>query len=114
MERFLGILIEQHAGNFPLWLAPVQAVICPITNEVDGYAQSVFDQLQSSGIRAEIDLSPDKINYKIRKHSLAKIPLITVVGKNEEAAGTISLRKLGNEKVEELSISELVELIQSR
>lgn len=113
MERFLGILIEQYAGNFPLWLAPVQAVICPVTNDVDGYAQKVFDQLQTSGVRAEIDLSSDKINYKIRKHSLAKTPLILVVGKNEAAAGTVALRQLGSDKVEEMTISELKLLLNN-
>jgi threonyl-tRNA synthetase len=113
MERFLGILIEQHAGHFPLWLAPIQAVICPITNEVDEYAIQIFEQLKKIDARVEIDLSPDKINYKIRKHSLAKIPLIIVVGKNEAASSTISLRRLGSEVVESISLTMLNGLFQS-
>jgi len=107
MERFLGVLIEQHAGHFPLWLAPVQAIICPITNEVDEYAKNIHQQLQASDFRVELDLSSDKINYKIRKHSLTKTPLIIVVGKNEAADGTVSLRRFGSDKVEILSIAEL-------
>ena len=114
MERFLGVLIEQHAGHFPLWLAPVQAIICPITNEVDAYAQQVFAQLQKKDFRVELDLSSDKINYKIRKHSLTKTPLILVVGKNEESAGTVSLRRFGSEKVEVLSLAQLEAEMQEK
>ena len=88
MERFVGILIEQHAGHLPLWLAPVQAVIATITSDADDYAQKVCRQLLAAGMRAETDLRNEKINYKVREHSLAKVPVILVCGKREAEEGT--------------------------
>jgi len=96
LERFIGILIEHYAGHFPLWLAPVQVVVTTITSDADDYAQSVFDALEGAGLRAEIDLRNEKINYKVREHSLQKIPLILVCGKREAEEGTVNIRRLGS------------------
>jgi threonyl-tRNA synthetase len=97
MERFLGILIEHYAGNFPLWLAPTHAVVATITSEADQYAQSVAAAARRAGLRVEIDLRNEKINYKVREHSLAKIPALLVVGKKEAETHTVSVRRLGSD-----------------
>jgi threonyl-tRNA synthetase len=94
-ERFLGILIEHHAGRFPLWLAPVQAVVATIVSDADGYAAEVARRLKAAGLRVETDLRNEKINYKVREHSLAKVPNLLVVGKREAEEGTVALRPLG-------------------
>jgi threonyl-tRNA synthetase len=96
-ERFIGILIEHYAGKFPLWLAPVQAVVATIVSDADAYAQEVAAKLAAAGIRVETDLRNEKINYKVREHSLAKVPLLLVVGKREADEGTVALRRLGSE-----------------
>jgi threonyl-tRNA synthetase len=98
LERFLGILIEHHAGHFPLWLAPVQAVICPITSDSHDYAREVAKLCRRAGLRVETDLRNEKINYKVREHSLAKVPALLVVGKKEAGERTVSIRRLGSEK----------------
>jgi threonyl-tRNA synthetase len=98
LERFLGILIEHHAGHFPLWLAPVQAVICPITSDSDDYAREVAELCRRAGLRVETDLRNEKINYKVREHSLAKVPALLVVGKKEAGERAVSIRRLGSEK----------------
>ena len=97
-ERFIGILIEHHAGKFPLWLAPVQAVVATIVSDADEYAGQVSARLADAGIRVETDLRNEKINYKVREHSLAKVPLLLVVGKREAEEGTVALRRLGSEE----------------
>jgi threonyl-tRNA synthetase len=97
-ERFIGILIEHYAGKFPLWLAPVQAVVATIVSEADDYAREVAAKLSAAGIRVEVDLRNEKINYKVREHSLKKVPLLLVVGKREAEEGTIALRRLGSEE----------------
>ncbi|MDQ0469055.1 threonine--tRNA ligase [Labrys wisconsinensis] len=97
MERFAGILIEHFAGHFPLWLAPVQAMICTITGEADDYARTVHQALLKAGLRAEIDLRNEKIGYKVREHSLTKVPVILAVGKQEAAEKTVSIRRLGTQ-----------------
>jgi threonyl-tRNA synthetase len=97
MERFIGILIEHFAGNFPLWLAPVQAVVTTITSEGDEYAKVVAAAARRAGLRVEIDLRNEKINYKVREHSLAKIPALLVVGKKEAEAHSVSIRRLGSD-----------------
>ena len=97
MERFIGILIEHFAGNFPLWLAPVQAVVTTITSEADEYAKTVVAEARRAGLRVEIDLRNEKINYKVREHSLAKIPALLVVGKKEAETHSVSVRRLGSE-----------------
>jgi len=97
LERFTGILIEHHTGHFPLWLAPSQIKVCTITQEADAYANDVFKAAYKLGLRAEIDLRNEKINYKVREHSLAKIPVLLVVGKKEAEERTVSIRRLGSQ-----------------
>src|SRR5580704_10751092 len=97
MERFIGILIEHYAGNFPLWLAPVQAVVTTITSEGDEYAKVVAAAARRAGLRVELDLRNEKINYKVREHSLAKIPALLVVGKKEAESHSVSVRRLGSD-----------------
>jgi threonyl-tRNA synthetase len=94
-ERFIGILIEHHAGRFPAWLAPVQAVVATIVSEADDYAREVAAKLAAAGLRVGTDLRNEKINYKVREHSLAKVPNLLVVGKRESEEGTVALRPLG-------------------
>jgi threonyl-tRNA synthetase len=94
-ERFIGILIEHHAGRFPLWLAPVQAVVATIVSDADDYAKQVLAALNAAGIRAELDVRNEKINYKVREHSLAHVPYLLVLGKREAEEGTVALRPLG-------------------
>jgi threonyl-tRNA synthetase len=112
MERFIGILIEQHAGKFPIWLAPVQVVVAAVTNEIDSYATEIYEKLKANGIRCEIDLSSEKISYKIRNHSLQKIPLIIILGKNEVDNKNISLRRLGSQETQSLRLDELIKEIK--
>src|SRR5688500_4011959 len=108
-ERFIGILIEHHAGRFPLWLAPVQAVVTTIDSDADDYAHSVADKLRAAGLRVEADLRNEKINYKVREHSLAKVPLLLVVGKREAEEGTVALRRLGSDEHQKfIAVEELV------
>jgi threonyl-tRNA synthetase len=97
MERFLGILIEHYAGHFPLWLAPVQIVVATITSDADDYAVRVRDELRRAGLRAEMDVRNEKINYKVREHSVLKVPVILVVGKREMEEGGVNLRRLGSQ-----------------
>jgi threonyl-tRNA synthetase len=112
-ERFIGILIEHHAGKFPLWLAPVQAVVATIVSEADDYARQVVEALRAAGIRAEIDLRNEKINYKVREHSLAKVPNLLVIGKREAEERTVALRPLGTDARQEvLPLAELVERLK--
>ena len=98
LERFTGILIEHYAGHFPLWLAPVQAVVATITSDADAYAREVAAAAQHQGLRVETDLRNEKINYKVREHSLAKVPVLLVVGKKEAAERAVSIRRLGSDK----------------
>jgi threonyl-tRNA synthetase len=107
-ERFIGILIEHHAGRFPLWLAPVQAVVATIVSDADGYAAEVLAKLEAAGLRAEADLRNEKINYKVREHSLAKVPALLVVGKREAEQGTVAIRRLGSDGQDLLSLDEAV------
>jgi threonyl-tRNA synthetase len=108
MERFIGILIENYAGKLPGWLAPVQVAVATITSEADHYAEEVVGRLRAAGLRAVLDLRNEKINYKIREHSLAKVPVIAVVGKREAAERTVALRTLGAEKQEFLPLDNAV------
>jgi threonyl-tRNA synthetase len=98
MERFIGVLIEHYAGKFPVWLAPIQVVIAPIVLDANDYAEKLLQDLKESGIRAEIDLRNEKISYKIREHSLQKVPFIYVVGKREAEENTVAIRTLGGEQ----------------
>ncbi len=108
-ERFIGILIEHHAGRFPLWLAPVQAVVATIVSDADDYALKVADELRAAGLRVETDLRNEKINYKVREHSLAKVPNLLVVGKREAEEGTVALRRLGSQGQEIVALGAMVE-----
>ena len=113
-ERFIGILIEHHAGRFPLWLAPVQAVVATIVSDADDYAKEVAAKLQAAGIRAEADLRNEKINYKVREHSLAKVPYLLVVGKREAEEGTLAVRPLGTDARQEvLALDAVVERLKA-
>ncbi|WP_188055977.1 threonine--tRNA ligase [Sphingosinithalassobacter sp. CS137] len=107
-ERFIGILIEHFAGRLPVWLAPVQAVVATIVSDADGYAQEVAAKLRTAGIRVETDLRNEKINYKVREHSLAKVPQLLVVGKREAEEGTVAIRTLGVQGQKMLSVDEAV------
>jgi threonyl-tRNA synthetase len=108
-ERFLGILIENYAGNFPLWLAPMQSVVATITSDAEGYGQDVVRKLQAAGLRVEADFRNEKINYKIREHSLAKVPVIAVVGRKEAESGQVALRRLGSDRQILLSLDDAIE-----
>ena len=112
IERFLGILIEQHAGKLPLWLSPLPVVVAPIVSEFDGYAEEIVAQLDKLGIKAVADLRNEKINYKVREHSLAKVPVIAVVGAKERDNRTVTLRRLGTEKQETMSLTDFIAQIQ--
>jgi threonyl-tRNA synthetase len=112
MERFIGVLIEHHAGKFPLWLAPVQAVVTTIVNDVDAYARDVAATLKLAGLRVETDTRNEKINYKVREHSLAKTPFILVAGRKEAEERTLSVRRLGSEKTETMTLDAVIALLQ--
>ena len=112
LERFIGMLIEHYAGRLPLWLAPVQVVVATITNEADGYANEVVERLQAAGVRAEPDTRADKIGYKVREHSVRKVPMIMAVGAREQAERTVSLRRLGDPAQTPLSLDAAVALCQ--
>lgn len=111
-ERFLGILIEQHAGHFPLWLAPQQVVVATIVSDAEFYAQEVFDRLIAEGLSVEADLRNEKINAKIREHSLQHVPVILVVGRKEAENKTVAIRRLGGAAQEIMSLDEAVQLLK--
>ncbi len=108
LERFIGILIENYAGKLPFWLSPAQAVVCPIAEENNNYVKKLFEDLFKEGIKCEVDLRNEKINYKIREHSLAKVPMIVVCGKKEEVSNTVTIRRLGSEKQETIKREDLI------
>jgi threonyl-tRNA synthetase len=106
LERFLGVLIEHYAGAFPLWLAPVQAVVATITSEADDYALTVAQTLKAAGLRVEMDLRNEKVGYKVRGHSLAKVPLLAVVGRREADEGKVALRRFGSDRQTIMTLDE--------
>jgi threonyl-tRNA synthetase len=108
LERFTAILIEHHAGHLPLWLAPVQVMVAPIVSDADAYATKVLDALKCAGLRAEADLRNEKITYKVREHSLAKVPVMFVVGKREAEDGTVSVRRLGSQQQQVLTLEAAI------
>jgi threonyl-tRNA synthetase len=108
MERFIGILIEHYAGRFPLWLAPVQAVVTTITADADAYAAEVAKACTEAGLRVILDTGNETINYKVREHSLALVPVILVVGKREAENRAVSLRRLGGNAQQALALAEAV------
>ncbi len=107
-ERFLGILIENYGGAFPLWLAPVQVVVATITSDAEEYAQQAAEKLRAAGLRVEVDIRNEKINYKVREHSLAKVPVIAVVGRKEAETGQLALRRLGSDGQSILTLDQAV------
>ena len=111
MERFLGILIENCAGHFPLWLSPVQAVVATITSDADGYAKEAVAKLRKAGLVAESDTRNEKINYKVREHSLAKVPVILVVGNREAEEGTVSMRRLGSQQSQSMTLDDAIAML---
>ncbi len=112
-ERFIGILIEHFAGKLPVWLAPVQAVVATIVSDADPYAREVEAQLKAAGIRVESDLRNEKINYKVREHSLAKVPHLLVVGKREGEEGTVAIRTLGEERQRVMPLAEAIAMLKA-
>ena len=108
IELFLGILIENHAGKLPLWLSPEQVVVAPIVSDFDDYAEEVVRKLKAAGIYAKTDLRNEKINYKIREHSVAKIPVIAVVGAKEKENGTVTVRRIGSDKQEVMKLDDFI------
>lgn len=111
-ERFAGILIENFAGRFPLWLSPVQAMVATITQDADAYAADVVAAAKRAGLRVESDLRNEKINYKVREHSLAKVPVMLVVGKNEAEDGTVSIRRLGDKRQQVLALEDALAILK--
>lgn len=111
IERFLGILIENHAGRLPLWLSPEQVVICPIVSEFDDYANEVAKAMQKAGLSVKTDLRNEKINYKVREHSVAKVPVIAVVGAKEKENRTVTVRRIGSDKQEVIKLDELIKAL---
>ncbi len=108
LERFIGILIENYAGKLPFWLSPTQAVVCSIAEDNNEYVKKLFEELFKAGIKCEVDLRNEKINYKVREHSLAKIPIIIVCGKKEASNNTVTVRRLGSDKQETLKREQLI------
>ncbi len=112
-ERFIGILIENYAGKLPLWLAPVQAVVATIVSDADDYAQTVLAKLQAAGLRAEIDVRNEKINYKVRDHSVKKVPHLLVVGNREAEEGTVAIRTLGQQEQRFMAVDEAIAMLKA-
>ena len=111
LERFLGVVLEHYAGHLPLWLAPKQAVVCTITQDADAYAADVMAAARKAGLRVDADLRNEKINYKVREHSLAKVPVLLVVGKKEAETRQVSIRRLGSDKQQVMSLDDALKLL---
>ena len=110
-ERFIGIMIENYAGAFPLWIAPVQAVVATITSDADDYAREVTAKFKAAGLRVESDLRNEKVGYKVREHSVGKVPVIAVVGRNEAEQGTVAIRRLGSQAQEVVPVAEAIRIL---
>ncbi|MFC1672564.1 threonine--tRNA ligase [Pseudomonadota bacterium] len=113
LERFTGILIEHFAGRLPLWLSPLQVVVATITSDADDYAADVLKSLKAAGLQAEMDIRNEKINYKVREHSHAKVPVMMVVGKREADEGTVAIRRLGGKDQEILALAEAIDILSN-
>jgi threonyl-tRNA synthetase len=113
MERFIGVLIEHYAGKFPLWLSPIQAVVATIVSDADSYALDAAGQLKATGLRVETDLRNEKINYKVREHSLAKVPYLLVAGRREAENRTLTVRRLGSEAQENLALTAVLHMLKT-
>ena len=112
-ERFIGILIEQYAGRFPLWLAPVQVAVLTITSDADEYAKEIHAALNNAGVRTELDISNEKINYKVREYSMQKVPMLAVIGKKEQEDGTVAVRFLGSDDQKIMKLEEIVAMVDA-
>jgi threonyl-tRNA synthetase len=110
-ERFIGVLIENYSGKLPFWLAPRQVTVATIISDVDDYASEVIDLLKSAGIRCHADIRNEKISYKVREHSAAKVPVIMALGKREKSDRTVSIRRIGSDKTESMSLDEAVKIL---
>jgi threonyl-tRNA synthetase len=111
LERFIGILVEHHAGNLPLWLAPTQVKVLTITSDADEYAVKVAQRLKAAGLRVETDLRNEKINYKVREHSVAKVPVLLAVGQREVDENTVAMRRLGSKQQQVLTLENALNLL---
>ena len=112
LERFIGILIEHHAGNLPLWLSPLPVKVLTITSKADNYAKEVVKQLNNAGIQAECDLRNEKISYKVREHSLSKVPVLFAVGHREIEEETVAIRRLGSKEQITVKLNEAIQDLQ--
>ena len=108
LERFIGILIENYAGKLPFWITPLQTVVIPISNDFDDYAKNVHQQLKKAGISSEVDLKNHNLNYKIRDHSLTKVPLLLICGKKEVDTNSVTIRRLDSNKQENMKLNEFL------
>ena len=111
MERFIGIMLENYSGKLPTWLAPIQCVVTSITDEAKPYAENIHNQLKNNGLRANIDVRNEKINYKVRDHSVKKVPYICVIGNREAEEKTVSLRTLGSQETQSMSESDFLQFM---
>lgn len=113
LERFIGIMVESYAGKLPMWLAPTQVVVATVTGKADEYAAQIYQKLVDAGIRAELDIRNEKINYKVRDHSVKKVPALFVVGAREAEEGTVAIRRLGSQAQDVKSFDEaMIELVE--
>ena len=108
LERFIGILIENYAGKLPFWISPLQAVVIPISSDFDEYAKSVAKELKLSGLIVEVDLKNHNLNYKIRDHSLTKVPMLLICGKKEVDSNSVTIRRLDSNKQENMALKEFI------
>jgi threonyl-tRNA synthetase len=108
-ERFIGILIEEHSGKLPFWLAPRQVVVASIVSDADDFVQEAVDALRAAGVRAEADIRNEKINFKVREHSVGKVPVILAIGRQEVENRTVTLRRLGEKQTQVVPLAEVVE-----
>jgi threonyl-tRNA synthetase len=111
LERFLGILIESHAGHMPLWFAPLQVVVATITSDANGYAEDVAAELRAAGLAVQSDTRNEKINYKVREHSMAKVPVILVCGNREAEGRSVNMRRLGSQEQTSMPLAEAISLL---
>ena len=111
LERFMGILVEHYAGHLPLWLAPQHAVVCTITSDADTYAGEVAGAMRARGLHAEVDARNEKISYKVREHSHAKVPVILALGKREVERREVSMRRLGSREQRVIGLGEAIEML---
>ena len=108
LERFIGILIENYAGKLPFWISPLQTVIIPVSNEFDEYAKKINREIKKAGISCEVDLKNHNLNYKIREHSLKKVPILLICGKKEVDSNTVTIRRLDSDKQESMELKNFI------